>query len=89
MAVPQAVRYAGEKMVEKPINNETSPIYIKGGTLLFLLFFVLVSSHQPFLFTLKVLQEVNLYRREVVLGTLLEFVVFLVGLLFEISNTLR
>ena len=49
---------------------------------MFLLFFVLVSSHQPFLFTLKVLQEVNLYRREVVLGTFLEFVVFLVGFLF-------
>lgn len=28
MAVPQAVRYAGKKMVEKPINNETTLIYI-------------------------------------------------------------
>lgn len=55
----------------------------------FVLFVFVFSSHQPFLFTLKILQEVNLYRREVVLGTLLEFVVFLVGFLFEISNTLR
>ena len=49
---------------------------------MFLLSLFLISSHQPFLFTLKVLQEVNLYRREVVLGTLLKFVVFLVGFLF-------
>ena len=28
MAVPQAVRYAGKKMVEKLTNNETPPIYI-------------------------------------------------------------
>ena len=67
--------YPDKKMVEKPIKTKVT-IYIIRWTLLFLFFLFLVSSHQPLLLTLKVFQEVNLYRGEVIHGTHLEFVVF-------------